>query len=207
MCYPQHCAWQPLLCEQIQIAESFVCCVRLHLSDAEFWCCHEKTENSKKAFWPSQQKTTFASWRLTLNACVLLGQSQSPPFRRSHCQLSIHLIDVCLQTSKFRSGEAYCTHNLQLLQLCFEYKYLILSYFNILMHKCECVLKLLKDSGPNQGDGTRSCEDLVIFHTAFRQYNKDATGNAVDILVMQYLALYKFWWCDKSEYTHWVIRV
>lgn len=106
MCYPQHCTWQPLLCEQIQITKSFVCCLRLNLSDAEFSCCHEKTENSKKIFWPSQQKTTFETWVLTLNACVLLGKSQSLPSRCSDCQLSIYLIDVCLQTSKRRSGEA-----------------------------------------------------------------------------------------------------
>lgn len=54
----------------------------LHPRAAEFWCCHEEPRKSKK-IWTHQQKTTFSSWLLALNACVMPGKSQSLPFRCS----------------------------------------------------------------------------------------------------------------------------
>lgn len=68
----------------------------LHPSAAGFWCCHEESGKSKK-IWPHQQKTTFSSWLLTLNACVMVGKSQSLPFRCSQL-LIVCSLNGCLSS-------------------------------------------------------------------------------------------------------------
>jgi len=68
----------------------------LHPSAAEFRCCHEEPGKSKK-IWTHQQKTTFSSWLLTLNACVMLGKSQSLPFGCSQL-LIVCSLNGCLSS-------------------------------------------------------------------------------------------------------------